>query len=132
MDANQMQEDFNAAINFALEGADGEGMIFLSMWREGDWEALEREFPDFKVTDSLKRPWESFGEQVEPMVRVEQAERNLTAQLNYGGIFIDHQHTSRHITMEYEQGDLPDEIGQMRRLAEAFTELADAREAVRG
>lgn len=40
---------FNAAINFALDGAEGEGLLFLNLWREGDWESIAREFPDFDL-----------------------------------------------------------------------------------
>ena len=40
---------FNAAINFALDDADGDGLIFLKMWREGDWEGISREFPGFDL-----------------------------------------------------------------------------------
>lgn len=43
-----VQAEFNAAINFALEGADQEGMLFLTMWREGDWAGIAQEFPSFK------------------------------------------------------------------------------------
>ena len=43
-----MQTAFNAAIDFALDDADGEGVIFLRMWREGDWKGIIEEFPEFK------------------------------------------------------------------------------------
>lgn len=58
------------------------------------------------------------------MSEIESAEKRLRAQLNYGGIA--HDPTDHKLVMEYRQGDLPDEIGQMRRLASAFKELADA------
>ncbi len=46
---HDMQNSFNAAINFALDDANiGEGILFLEMWREGDWKGLIEEFPDFK------------------------------------------------------------------------------------
>ncbi|GAB0154646.1 hypothetical protein [Marinobacterium sp. BA1] len=64
--------------------------------------------------------------------RVTQAERNLTSKLNYGGIFVDDAPCSQEITMAYEMGDLADEVGQMRDLAAAFTELADALEGKAG
>lgn len=54
------------------------------------------------------------------------SEKRLRVQLNYGGIV--HDPFDRNLVMEYQQGDLPDEIGQMRRLASAFNELADALE----
>lgn len=40
---------FNAAINFALDEADGEGLLFLRLWREGDWESIAEEFPEFDL-----------------------------------------------------------------------------------
>lgn len=57
---------------------------------------------------------------------IEAAEMKLRAQLNYGGIV--HDQADHNLVMDYRQGDLPDEIGQMRRLASAFSELADALE----
>jgi hypothetical protein len=46
---NTMQEAFNAAINFALDDANiGEGILFLELWREGDWQSIRDEFPEFK------------------------------------------------------------------------------------
>jgi len=50
-----MQNDFNAAINFAIDEAD-DCKLFLEAWCEGDWETLEREWPEFKVSDELKNP----------------------------------------------------------------------------
>jgi hypothetical protein len=46
----EMQEAFNAAINFSLDEADGEGICFMRMWREGDWNGIRAEFPEFKST----------------------------------------------------------------------------------
>lgn len=60
--------------------------------------------------------------------RIEAAEKRLTALLNYGGIHHDRMHSPGHLTMEWQQGDLADEVGQMRSLASAFNELADALE----
>lgn len=40
---------FNAAIDFTLEQTDSDGMIFLRMWREGDWEGIHSEFPEFDL-----------------------------------------------------------------------------------
>ncbi len=57
---------------------------------------------------------------------IEAAEKRLRVQLNYGGIV--HDPEDHKLVMEYRQGDLPDEIGQMRRLASAFNSLADALE----
>jgi hypothetical protein len=42
---------FNDAINFALlSGLDG--LLFLELWREGNWEAIEQEFPEFDLSSS--------------------------------------------------------------------------------
>lgn len=37
---------FNAVIDFAIE--DSEPASFLKTWREGDWETLRNEWPEFK------------------------------------------------------------------------------------
>lgn len=47
--AEQGNAAFNAAINFALDEADGDGLLFLRLWREGDWEIIAREFPGFNL-----------------------------------------------------------------------------------
>lgn len=60
------------------------------------------------------------------MSEIEAAEKRLRTQLNYGGLI--HDPADHKLEMEYRQGDLPDEIGQMRRLASAFNELADVLE----
>jgi hypothetical protein len=44
----QQSAEFNAAINYAVDVAGLEAQIFLSMWREGGWEGLTNEFPDFE------------------------------------------------------------------------------------
>lgn len=60
-------------------------------------------------------------------LRVANADRRLQMELNYGGIFVNSMCNPGHIHMEWKNGgDLEDEIGQMRRLAAAFLELADA------
>ena len=41
-------EQFNAAINFALDKAGIDGLVFLGLWREGAWEEISKEFPEFK------------------------------------------------------------------------------------
>jgi hypothetical protein len=43
---------FNSAINFALDESEdaSSAMCFLSMWREGDWEGISKEFPDFDMS----------------------------------------------------------------------------------
>lgn len=40
-------EDFNAAINFAVDHARMEAETFLRSWREGDWTTLDREWPEW-------------------------------------------------------------------------------------
>jgi hypothetical protein len=56
MDKEHLIEEFNKAINFTLDEAGDEGLTFLSCWREGDWGTIEKEFPDFKVSERLKNP----------------------------------------------------------------------------
>jgi len=34
--------------NFAIDEAEYEGILFLKMWREGDWDGVTKEFPKFK------------------------------------------------------------------------------------
>ncbi|MDY7579256.1 hypothetical protein RGU70_13100 [Herbaspirillum sp. RTI4] len=41
-------EQFNAAVNFALDDAGAEGMTFLRMWRAGDRHGIATQFPAFK------------------------------------------------------------------------------------
>ncbi len=60
--------------------------------------------------------------------RIQAAEKQLTALLNYGGIYVNGGNQNRHIALAYQEGDLSDEVGQMRDLATAFSELADALE----
>lgn len=66
------------------------------------------------------------------MNAVQKAKKKLEVELNYGGIFVGNSHTTKHISMAYEQGDLPDEIGQMRRIANAFNNLANTLESTEG
>lgn len=44
-DYAQIQADFNSAIDFAIETDDPRS--FLIAWREGDWDALREEWPEF-------------------------------------------------------------------------------------
>ena len=44
---------FNDAINFALDSAGRDGLLFLRFWREGDWEAIKDEFPEFELNERL-------------------------------------------------------------------------------
>lgn len=48
--AKNHQSAFNAAINFALDRAGPEGLTFLRTWREGDFDAIAREWPDFDLS----------------------------------------------------------------------------------
>lgn len=50
---NKMQNDYNDAINFAIDESD-DCELFLNMWREGEWERIEKEWPEFKISDELK------------------------------------------------------------------------------
>lgn len=47
-DVEMVCREFNAAINFAIDDADGDGILFLRLWREGDWDSIAKEFPEFK------------------------------------------------------------------------------------
>lgn len=49
-------EAFNCAINYAIEGCGGDAVIFLNAWREGDWQCLVQEFPDFGEPPFAPRP----------------------------------------------------------------------------
>lgn len=44
-------KDAISAINFAVDEADGENATFLKMWREGDWQGLAREFPEYDIPE---------------------------------------------------------------------------------
>ena len=45
---DSMQAAFNNAINFTLSHeADGEGLAFLELWREGCWPEISDQFPEF-------------------------------------------------------------------------------------
>ena len=41
-----MQQCFNDAINFAIDEADGDGILFLRYWREGNYGVIRDEFPE--------------------------------------------------------------------------------------
>jgi hypothetical protein len=49
---------FNAAINFAIDDVGPEGLTFLRLWREGDWDAIRKEFPEFglPLADAVPTP----------------------------------------------------------------------------
>ena len=48
IEQNEMQQQFNAAIDFAVGKAGLEAGTFLSLWREGAWPEIREEFPEFK------------------------------------------------------------------------------------
>ena len=54
MTKDQIHKLFNAAINFALEDAGPEGLTFLSMWWEGQWDEIDDEFPAFDTKEARK------------------------------------------------------------------------------
>ncbi|MBA6105265.1 hypothetical protein [Pseudomonas monteilii] len=60
--------------------------------------------------------------------RVKRAEKHLNEQLSYGGIFPSTGPFGNTLEYRYQDGDLVDEICQMRRLADALSSLADALE----
>ncbi|MGX1201158.1 hypothetical protein [Marinobacter sp. MBR-105] len=62
--------------------------------------------------------------------RIAAAEKRVHGFLNYGGIHLEHTPAPGILTLEYQQGDLKDEIGNMRGMADALNELADALEGV--
>ena len=43
----------NQAINYAIDEAGSEGLLFLTLWREGNWDAVESEFPGFDLLVTL-------------------------------------------------------------------------------
>lgn len=47
---DSVRESFNAAINFALKNPNYDGLVFLHMWNEGDWDSIAEEFPSFDLT----------------------------------------------------------------------------------
>lgn len=60
---------------------------------------------------------------------VRQAEKHVNEQLSYGGIFPSTGPFGSALEYRYHDGDLVAEIGQMRRLASALKQLADALES---
>jgi len=47
-----VQDAFNSAINFAVDEAGPEGLTFLRLWREGDFQAIAHEFPEFDTAQA--------------------------------------------------------------------------------
>jgi len=60
---------------------------------------------------------------------VASAEQRLESLLNYGGIHLDDTQVPPRLTLQYQDGDVVDEVAQMRRIGHAFLELADRVEA---
>ena len=58
--SNKQVAAFNAAIDFALE--EPMGLAFLSLWREGDWDAIALEWPDFDL-DTVLSLQEEIGDE---------------------------------------------------------------------
>jgi len=63
-----------------------------------------------------------------PNPTIEDLEKKLTQQLNYGGIFVNGQSNPGHIEMVYQIGDLDDEVEQMKQIGSAFLNLANGLE----
>lgn len=51
---------FNEAVDFAIEESSRDtsdnAILFLTMWREGDWEAIKDNFPNFDLGTVLEKP----------------------------------------------------------------------------
>lgn len=43
---------FGEVLNYALDESD-DPVTFLRVWREGDWDRIKKEFPDFYKTEFL-------------------------------------------------------------------------------
>jgi hypothetical protein len=48
-DKNEIVTAYNSAMSFAI-GMRDMAPVFLSMWSEGDWKGIEREFPSFDLS----------------------------------------------------------------------------------
>lgn len=67
--------------------------------------------------------------ETEASERIKRAEKHVNEQLSYGGIFPSTGPFGSTLEYRYQDGDLVEEIGQMRRLADALNSLADALES---
>ena len=56
MEKKDLIEEFNKAINFTLDEAQEDGLLFLRAWREGDWSTIEKEFSNFQISEQLRNP----------------------------------------------------------------------------
>jgi hypothetical protein len=61
--------------------------------------------------------------------RIKRAEKHANEQLSYGGVLPSIGPFGSMLEYRYQDGDLLDEIGQMRRLAKALGDLADVLES---
>lgn len=61
--------------------------------------------------------------------RIKRAAKYVNELLSYGGIFPGQGPFGSTLEYRYHDGDLEDEIGQMRRLADGLNQLADALES---
>jgi hypothetical protein len=52
---NKVQQAYNDAVDFALDKS-GNSWLFLKLWRGGEWDELEEEFPDYTIPDELRNP----------------------------------------------------------------------------
>jgi len=48
--AGSIRDAFNEALNFALDEIpdDHDKVAFLTLWREGCWDEIERDFPEWR------------------------------------------------------------------------------------
>ncbi len=50
-DPEHIRRAFNSALDFALDDCEpDEGLTFLRLWREGDWQAIARDWPEFDLS----------------------------------------------------------------------------------
>ncbi|MNJ41092.1 hypothetical protein D3C81_1937420 [compost metagenome] len=61
--------------------------------------------------------------------RIKRAEKHVNEQLSYGGIFPGSGPFGSTLEYRYQDGNPEDEIDQMRRLADALNQLANALES---
>ncbi len=64
----------------------------------------------------------------ENALKIKNANLEVHACLNYGGIFVDGSPTIKELELAYEFGDIDEEIAHMRRFAKALNNLAKALE----
>ena len=64
--AETVRQAFNLAINFALDRDTDEGLEFLRSWREGDWQSIRDEWPEFDVDGAISLDHASADEPATP------------------------------------------------------------------